>query len=286
MSSALIRHFCCLAPSGALAMLMLAQFTACGAKTPAASVVPASKESARPVHWGYESSEGSPDKWGTLSPAYAACGNGKSQSPIDLVGGSSEGAPSLIFDYGKTGLKIAHNAHVIDLVDNGHTLQVTVDEGSTLITQRDEYKLVQFHFHTPSEHLVDGRSYPMEAHFVHQSASGAFAVVSVLFEEGAANANLEQLIAHFPASKGEMRHAPEVVLELAAHLPADRSVYQYLGSFTTPPCTEDVEWSVMRQPLMASREQLAAFAARLAPNNRPVQPLNGRRLGLGQITPK
>ena len=265
---------------------MLAQFTACGGKTPASSVAPARKESARPVHWGYESSEGAPAEWGALSPSYAACGNGKNQSPIDLVSGSSDGAPSLIFDYRKTGLKIAHNAHVIDLVDNGHTLQVTVDEGSTLITQRDEYKLVQFHFHTPSEHLVGGRSYPMEAHFVHQSASGTFAVVSVLFEEGAANANLEQLIAHFPAAKGETRHAPEVVLELAAHLPTDRSVYQYLGSFTTPPCTEDVEWSVMRQPLTASREQLEAFAARLAPNNRPVQPLNGRRLGLGQFTPK
>lgn len=241
--------------------------------------------SARPVHWGYEGAE-APTHWGALSPAYAACGDGKAQSPVDVVATIDDSTPILLFDYQKTILKIAHHEHVIDIVDNGHTLQVTVDEGSTLITQRGEYQLLQFHFHTPSEHTVGGLSYPMEAHFVHQSSSATFAVVSVLFEEGLPNDNLARLIKHFPAAKGESRHVPEVVLDLAAHLPSDHSAFSYLGSFTTPPCTENVEWFILKQPVTASREQLAAFAARLAPNNRPVQPLNGRRFGLSQVAPK
>ena len=241
--------------------------------------------SARPVHWGYEG-EVAPSTWGALSPAYAACRDGQAQSPVDILPSEGVGLPALIFDYRKTMLKIAHHEHVIDIVDNGHTIQVTVDEGSTLITQRDEYQLLQFHFHTPSEHTIGGRSFPMEAHFVHQSPTGNFAVVSALYEEGTANENLARLIAHFPTAKGDAQHNPEVVLDLAAHLPKDHSVFNYLGSFTTPPCTENVEWFVLKQPIPASPEQLAAFAARLSPNNRPVQPLNGRRFGLSQVWTK
>lgn len=257
----------------------------CKPKPATVAVAAPPAESARPAHWGYEG-ELAPAKWGSLSPAYAACGQGKAQSPVDLVSTANAETPGLLFNYQRTALKIAHHEHVIDIVDNGHTLQVTVDEGSTLVTQRDEYQLLQFHFHTPSEHTVDGRSFPMEAHFVHQSTTGNFAVVSALFVEGEPSENLARLIAHFPAAKGETKHAPEVVLDLAAHLPEDRSVYQYLGSFTTPPCTENVEWFVLKQPVTASREQLQAFASRLSPNNRPVQPMNDRRLGMARMTPK
>jgi carbonic anhydrase len=257
----------------------------CHRKADIAPETSTQKPSARPVHWGYQG-ELAPSNWGALSPAYAACAEGKSQSPVDLIADAGGGMPTLIFDYQKTVLKIAHHEHVIDIVDNGHTIQVTVDAGSSLITSRDEYELLQFHFHTPSEHTVGGRSFPMEAHFVHQSKSGNFAVVSALFEAGAANENLARLIAHFPATKGESRHAPEVVIDLSAHLPTDRSVFSYLGSFTTPPCTENVEWFVLKQPVPASLEQLTAFTARLSPNNRPIQGLNGRRMGLGQVNPK
>ena len=248
-----------------------------------ADTVPAQRvgeASARPVHWGY-GGEVAPANWGALSPAYAACGDGKAQSPVDLSTGEGEGKSALIFDCQKTVLKMAHHEHVIDIVDNGHALLVTVGKGSTLITPRDVYVLLQFHFHTPSEHTVGGRSFPIEAHFVHQSKLGKFAVVSALFEEGSPDLNLARLIAHFPVGKGESRHAPEVMLDLGAHLPAGRSAFSYLGSFTTPPCTENVEWLVLKQ-----REQLGIFAARLGSNNRPVQLLNGRRFGLGEVAPK
>ena len=243
--------------------------------TPAATTASA----ARP-HWGYEGEHG-PANWGTLDPAYAACDKGKAQSPIDITkAGTGTGNPWKL-NYKSSSLRIAHHEEVTELVDNGHTIQVTVEEGSTLITSRNTYQLKQFHFHTPSEHTVDGKSFPMEMHFVHQSGDKNFAVVSLLFAEGATNANLAKLIANFPRAKGESAQLPEVKLDLALHLPTNNAAYSYMGSFTTPPCTENVEWLVFRDPVMASREQLDAFAARLKPNNRPVQPLNGRAIDIG-----
>lgn len=258
-------------------------FNACQPTPPAAP-----KESARPAHWGY-TGDVAPDKWGGLSPVYAACQKGLIQSPIDIPASGTGAATPLKFDYRTTGLKIAHHEHVIDIVDNGHTIQITVDEGSTLTTARSKYSLKQFHFHTPSEHTIGGKSFPMEVHFVHQSDAGQFAVVSALFVEGPANDNLSKLITHFPAKKGDTNHVPEQKLELAAQLPANSPAYSYLGSFTTPPCTENVEWFVLQQPITASADQLKAFADRLNHNNRPVQPLHDRKVGTsivaGQVKP-
>jgi carbonic anhydrase len=224
-----------------------------------------------------------PEKWGGLSPVYAACEKGQIQSPIDIPAAGAGTPTPLKFDYRATGLKIAHHEHVIDLVDNGHTIQITVDEGSTLTTARSSYALKQFHFHTPSEHTIGGKSFPMEVHFVHQSAEGNFAVVSALFVEGPANDNLAKLIANFPAKKGDTNHVPELKLELGLHLPTKSPAYSYLGSFTTPPCTENVEWFVLQEPVTASAEQLKAFADRLNHNNRPVQPLHDRKVGTATI---
>lgn len=238
--------------------------------------------SARPVHWTYEGKEG-PRHWGALSPVYAACDHKSGQSPIDISRVGAGTATALKLAYGSTSLRIAHHEQVIDIVDNGHTIQVTVDEGSTLTTGKDTYHLKQFHFHTPSEHTIDGRHYPMEVHFVHQSTSGNFAVVSALFAEGAANANLAQLIAHFPKAKGDANHFPNEKVDLAPHLPANTSAYSYIGSFTTPPCTENVEWFVFREPVPASRDQLKAFSERLNHNNRPVQPSHDRTIGTATV---
>jgi len=261
------------------ALLLVACRTASPAAEPAAPVSPA-KVSARPVHWGYQGDEG-PAHWAALSPVYAACVE-HGQSPIDLDS-AIEGSGSWTANYRESGLKIAHHEHVTDILDNGHTIQVTVDEGSTLTTGRGTYALKQFHFHTPSEHTVDGKSFPMEAHFVHQSADGNFAVLSMLFSEGPVNDNLATLISHFPETKGETTLAPEARLNLALHVPSKSPAHNYVGSFTTPPCTENVEWIVLRDPVSASAEQLASFAARLNHNNRPLQPLNGRAIVRGEL---
>lgn len=239
-------------------------------------------EQARPAHWGYEGEHG-PAKWGSLDPAYAVCDKGKEQSPIDIAKAGAGTANPWTINYRPTSLKIVHHEHVVDIVDNGHTIQVNVDEGSTLTTSKNTYQLKQFHFHTPSEHRVEGKSFPMEVHFVHQSADGNFAVVGALFVEGLGNENLAKLIANFPKGKGDTVRIPEIKLDLHLQLPANTAAYTYMGSFTTPPCTENVEWLVFRDPVLASREQLNAFAARLSPNNRPVQPLNERSIANGIV---
>jgi carbonic anhydrase len=112
------------------------------------AVVDTVKPSARPVHWTYDGDEG-PKGWAALSPAYALCGTGTHQSPINIQKATVTGGVRWNFKYGNTSLRIAHNEHMDDIIDNGHTIQITVDEGSTFTFGEKSYVLKQFHFHTP-----------------------------------------------------------------------------------------------------------------------------------------
>ncbi|MFO0689447.1 MAG: carbonic anhydrase family protein [Myxococcota bacterium] len=246
----------------------------------------ASAGSSRPVEWSYHG-DASPEHWAALSPAYAACGHAGTQSPIDLSAVTViHGAADVRLDYHSSGLRIAHHQHVTDILDDGHTLQVTVDEGSRLTTPRDTYELKQFHFHTPAEHAVDGRIHPMEVHFVHRSASGRFAVLAAFVDVGESNPNMARLIEHFPDERGETVHRPDVTVDPGVHFTSMASVYAYQGSFTTPPCTEDVEWLLMSEPLPAGRDQIAAFAEKLEGNARPIQARGDRPIELRLFTQK
>jgi len=212
------------------------------------------------------------DHWAALAPAYAPEGKGPAPAPIDFTqAGRGTGNPWKL-NYAKTSLQIIQHEQVTGMLDNGHTLEVTVEKGSTLTTPRNTYQLVHFHFHSPSEHTFNGWHFPMEVHFVHRSSDGRLAVVAALFVEGTANENLAKLIANFPARQGQSVDYPAEKLDLNLQLPAKKEAYAYLGSLTTPPGAENVEWFVFREPVRASREQLNAFAVRLKPNNRPVQP--------------
>ncbi|MFN5169890.1 MAG: carbonic anhydrase [Cyclobacteriaceae bacterium] len=261
--------------------LLLASALGCTTKststdTPANKPDSTQTTSARPVHWGYEGEDG-PAGWATLSPVYALCGNGKSQSPINVVKTDAKGGATWQLDYKSTSLRIAHNEHMEDIIDNGHTIQVTVDEGSVFTFEGKSYNLKQFHFHTPSEHTIDGQHAPMEMHMVHQAEDGTLAVVGILFQEGTVpNPNFEKIIANLPNAKGESKHITDVNLELKVHLPADNYAYHYVGSLTTPPCSEGVQWLVLRDPVRLIKDQIEAFASRIGPNNRPTQSLNDR----------
>jgi carbonic anhydrase len=181
------------------------------------------------------------------------------------------------FNYGSTSLRIAHNEHMDDIIDNGHTIQITVDEGSTFTFDGTTYHLKQFHFHTPSEHTLDGMHLPMEMHMVHQSEEGSLAVIGILFREGSIpNENFAKIITNLPNAKGETNHITDTALELKIHLPKDNYAYHYTGSLTTPPCSENVQWLVLREMVSLSGDQLEAFSSRIGPNNRPTQALNGR----------
>jgi carbonic anhydrase len=240
--------------------------------------VQTSPSSARPVHWGYGGDIG-PTAWATLSPAYALCAEGKGQSPINLTKTDASGELKWNVDYKQTSMKIAHTEHMEDIIDNGHTIQVSVDEGSTLTLGDKKFMLKQFHFHTPSEHTIDGKNMPMEMHMVHQSDDGNLAVLGILFKEGkTANPNLAKIIANLPAAKGQTNHVKDQQLDLNVQIPADNYAYHYIGSLTTPPCSENVQWLVLREMVTVTADQINALSSRISPNNRPTQPLNERKV--------
>lgn len=245
--------------------------------SPAPELTEKASSSARPVHWSYEASEG-PAVWGKLNQAYALCGEGKSQSPINIDHTEVEGEAPFKIDYGSSSLRIAFNQHVDDIIDNGHTIQINVDPGSTFTLGDKVYELKQFHFHTPSEHTIDGQHFPLEMHFVHQSEDKSLAVLGVLVQEGAENPNFVGIVNNLPQTKGESNYLEDESLHLHLHVPQDHGAYYYSGSLTTPPCSEDVQWLVMRAHPTMSSEQIEAVASVISPNNRPVQALYSREV--------
>ncbi len=223
---------------------------------------------AHEVHWSYKD-EGAPDKWSSLKSEYAACSAGKAQSPIDIVSESVKTGPAapIEFNYGKSKLSI---------VNNGHTIQVNYDAGSSATIRGKKYDLLQFHFHSPSEHMIDGKPADLVAHLVHKAEDGQLAVVGILFNKGAENAALQTIWDKMPITKGEVFDTAEI--DVNAFLPEDKSYYHYVGSLTTPPCSENVNWNVMTNAIPESEAQANAFAAIFPLSVRPVQPLNAREV--------
>jgi carbonic anhydrase len=226
-------------------------------------------------HWSYEGAT-APATWGTLSADWSPCGDGKSQSPIDIDQTVRSDVPALGADFKPASLKIVHHAHIADGINNGHTIQINYPEGDMLTIGDEQFQLVQYHFHGPSEHTVRGQHYPMEMHLVHKSAEGKLAVVGVFIEEGAHNAAFDPIWSNLPSTKGSENHYENVMVDVDALLPAVKTSYRYDGSLTTPPCSEGVKWIVMTTPIQLSADQIGVFRAIVNGNNRPTQPLNGR----------
>jgi carbonic anhydrase len=217
------------------------------------------------AHWSYEG-EGAPANWGKLRSDYAACAGGQRQSPIDIRDGIKVGLETIRFDYKPTQFRI---------IDNGHTLQVSVGEGLALTVMGKRYELLQFHFHRPSEEKVNGKVYDMVVHLVHKNDEGQLAVIAVLLEKGSEHPLIQTLWNNMPLEKN-MEISPAEPIDLMQLLPEIRSYWTYMGSLTTPPCTEGVLWMVMKQPLPVSADQVAIFSRLYRNNARPVQPANGR----------
>jgi len=217
------------------------------------------------VHWGYSGAEG-PENWAQLSPDYSAC-SGKNQSPIDLTG---------FIEADLEPIRIAYRAGGTEILNNGHTIQVSYSPGSKIQVDGFELELKQFHFHAPSENLINGKSFPMEAHLVHADKDGNLAVIAVMLKEGEANKAIEAAWSLMPESTGDRQTLPDA-LSAEAILPASRDYYRFNGSLTTPPCSEGVRWLVMKEPISVSKEQIERFTHVMHhPNNRPPQPVNAR----------
>lgn len=217
-------------------------------------------------HWGY-SGEAGPENWSTLDPGFVMCGLGRNQSPVDL--GDFVEAELEPLDF-------AYQAGAVDIVNNGHTVQVNYAPGSTLTVSGRAFELKQFHFHAPSENRIDGKQFPLEGHLVHADQQGALTVVAVMFQEGDALPLIAELWERMPAEAGGKAELP-AGLSAAQLLPDNRDYYRFNGSLTTPPCSEGVWWLVMKEPVSLSGAQIDQFSSTLGlANNRPVQPVNAR----------
>lgn len=222
------------------------------------------------AYWDYAGKTG-PLRWGNLDPAYKACSKGREQSPVDIHHAHLNKALQPI--------EFHYMAGPVTVENDGHTIVVHVRPGSYIVANGVRYDLVQFHFHNPSEEAVKGNLSDMDIHFVHKSADGKLAEIAVRLSEARnfPNATLAMLWPHLPAKPGTTEQVSAMV-NPSGLLPADRSYWTYMGSLTTPPCTEGVRWFVFQSELSISRRQLDTFAEIYKMNTRPVQDLSGRRI--------
>jgi len=225
----------------------------------------ATKDLAAEVHWSYEGAEG-PANWGNLDAANQVCTLGAQQSPVDISTSIAAQLPPLTTSWAP---------RVDTIINNGHTIQVNAGDGSTLAAPDGSYKLVQFHFHHPSEHLINGKGTPMEVHFVHANATGSLAVVGVLMRTGKPNAAFHAVVTSMPDKAGPAVK-PAVAIDPNGLLPPRLTYYRYSGSLTTPPCSETVDWLLLTDPIEVAEADVAAFAALYPMNARPVQKTSRR----------
>lgn len=216
-------------------------------------------------HWSYKGSEG-PDHWGGIAKNFAACETGHEQSPVDLTN-AIKGAPADIEFHWNKGADWTE-------VNNGHSIQANSDDGGTISLDGKTYRLVQFHFHAPSEHTIDGKKFPMEAHFVSVADDGNIAVLGAMIEPGGKNALFDELMKKAPADEGQEtkigKADPDALLPETAHF------YRYQGSLTTPPCSETVVWTILKEPIKVSGEDIGRFQKIYSANARPLQHIERR----------
>jgi len=223
------------------------------------------------IHWAYDGM-GGPENWSKLDPQNKTCAIGERQSPIDIKDGIKVDLEPIKFNYQPSTFRI---------IDNGHTVQVQVGEGSISLTGKT-YELVQFHFHRPSEEKINGQRFDMVVHLVHKSDEGQLAVVAVLLERGNENPFIQTLWNHMPLEKNMPVSPPSATVDLNTLLPTSRNYYTYMGSLTTPPCSEGVLWLVMKQPVQVSADQINIFGRLYRNNARPIQPSGGRLIKEGR----
>lgn len=220
------------------------------------------------ANWSYDGAD-NPTQWSKISPDFQLCEIGKYQSPINInnpTDTTSVNPANIEFNYKPTSLSV---------VNNGHTIQVNYQPSSTIKIQGKKYELLQFHFHTPSEHTISGKASAMELHLVHRNPKGEIAVLGVMMEKGKSNPWIEQIWRRIP-TPGTQNDFQNLTINAANFLPKSKSYFSYTGSFTTPPCTENVSWNLLIKPIQISERQITTFQTLYQVNARPVQPVNGR----------
>ena len=234
------------------------------AQKAAASKATASKADS----WSYGGKTG-PAAWAKLDKSFAMCAEGQAQSPIDIPDKTVRKGdfPSKLFNYKPTPLNV---------IDNGRTVSVTYDTGSYFTLDGVKYDLVSIEFHKPGEHKVNGTGHEMEAHLVHKGKGDKLAILVIGLDPGKENAVVKSIFNNIPAVKGKDNVVPTVTINAVELLPSSKDYYAYMGSTTMPPCTENVEWFILKSPVTVSPDQIARFGKLYPMNARPTQPINGR----------
>ena len=231
-------------------------------------------EEAKATHWGYAGESG-PEHWAEIEKN-SNCG-GEFQSPINIVNYSVDSAS------GKLKIHYSDSTHIHDVINNGHTIQYNFDKGDYVEFRNERFDLLQFHFHEPAEHLIDGIRYPLAIHLVHISDNGHYVVIAAMAKEGESSEPFDFLESYFPISQGEQKQVDRA-FDMNQNLPVSKSYFHYRGSLTTPPCSEKVDWIVMKEPITVSLEQVERLRKLMPVNNyRNEQPRNGRRIVLRQL---
>ena len=221
--------------------------------------------------WSYSGPQG-PEQWGKIKPEYSLCGNGKRQSPIDIREGIKVTLDPIQFNYHPTAFRV---------LDTGRTVQVNVEAGNSFTVNGRRYDLQRIEFRRPSEERVNGRQFEMSAHLIHKDMDGRLAVIAVLMDQGAEHPMVQLVWNSLPLEK-YTDQASSVAIDMAQMLPDQKQYQTYMGSLSTPPCTEGVLWMVMKQPATLSREQIGVFSRLYPMNARPIQPTAGRLIKDGQ----
>jgi len=219
----------------------------------------------RPIYWSYEG-DGGPLRWSKIDAANAKCDTGERQSPIDIRNGIHVDLEPIGFDYKPTRFNVN---------DTGHTIQVNLSAGNAITLMGRRYELTQFNFHKPAEEHVDGHTFPMSVDLVHRDDEGKLAVISVLIDTGKANALIQTIWNDLPLEKNQTTQ-PTGMIDVTQLLPLNKQYYTYMGSLTTPPCTEGVLWMVFKDPIEVTQEQISIFGRLYPMNARPVQNDSGR----------
>ena len=257
----------------------LVSFAACGGGDEKPAEDGTDGSGAESLAWSYEGETG-PENWGKLSEDFAAC-NGDSQSPIDVPSAESQ-EPAVVgavtAEYGTSSLK---------MVDTGFGIQVNVDEGTgSFMYGGTTYKVAQFHFHTPSEHSVDGKLADAAVHFVHLADDGTALVRGFLLNIDADAEESGESFLTVTADNAEKvwGSGTQVAVENASvdltFLNDSMTWWNYSGSLTTPGCNEIVTWILHTEPISISQADFDAIKGNTGDTNRPVQPLNDRELHL------
>ena len=221
--------------------------------------------SARPIGWSYEG-EGGPARWSKIDPANAKCDTGERQSPIDIRDGIHVDLEPIVFNYKPVRFNVS---------DTGHTIQVNLSAGNSITLMGRRYDLTQFQFHKPSEEHINGRSFAMSVDLVHRDDEGKMAIVSILIEVGKSNPLIQTIWNDLPLEKNSTSQ-PISLIDINQLLPVSKLYYTYMGSLTTPPCTEGVLWMVLKEPIEVTQEQISIFGRLYSMNARPIQSDSGR----------